>query len=225
METAIEFYEERRTEIEFYYTTLIEIAKPNSPIRTGDNHRFVRILKSNFLLMLYNLVESCVRKGFESIYEAVKDSGEPYAKISVEIGGVWSDYEISKAHNSNANKQTYGQRVREIIGQVISNQPLIITRDALDISGNLDARKIRDLLKNHDIGFSESGRGDKTWIFEVKKKRNALAHGDESFDEAARDLSIADLEKIKCEVLDFIKDVLDGMKNYYDQKLYIRQNQ
>jgi hypothetical protein len=163
--------------------------------------------------MLYNLIESCVRKGFENIYEAVKDSGEPYAKISVELCEIWSDYEISKAHKDTATKQTYGQRVKEIIGQVISNQPIIITRDALDMSGNLDAKKIRELLKEHNIGFSESSKGEKTWIFEVKKKRNALAHGDESFDEAARELTLADLKIIKDEVLIFIEDVLHGINS------------
>ena len=223
METTIAFYEERRLEIEFYYSILDELAKPNSSIKTVDNSRLVRILKSNFLLMLYNLIESCVRKGFESIYAAVKDSGEPYSKISVELRSIWSNYEISKAHKDTATKQTYSQRVKEIIEHVISNQPIIITRDALDISGNLDAKRIRELLKNHKIRFSESMKDDKTWIFEVKKKRNALAHGDESFDEAARELTISDLETVKDEVLIFIKDVLDGMMDYYKQKLYISQ--
>lgn len=223
METAIEFYEERRIEIEFYYSILVELSKPRSSIKTADNRRLERILKSNFLLMLYNLMESCVRKGFESIYEAVKESGEPYSRISVELCGIWSDYEISKAHNDTATKQTYGHRVKEIIGQVISNRPITITREALDLSGNLDARRIRSLLKEHNILFSESGPGDKTWIFEVKKKRNALAHGDESFDEAARELTIIDLKTIKDEVLVFIKDVLGGMKSFHERKLYIRQ--
>jgi hypothetical protein len=222
MDTAIAFYEERKSEIEFYYSVLLEMIKPNSAIQTVDNNRFERILKSNFLLMLYNLIESCVRKGFENIYEAVKNSGEPYVKISEELCEIWSNYEISKAHKDTATKQTYGQRVKEIIEQVISNLPIVITRDALDMSGNLDALRIRRLLDNHKIPFAETNPGDKVWIFVVKKKRNALAHGDETFDDAARDLTVAELGTVKEEVLIFIRDVLASMNTYHENRQYLR---
>ena len=54
----------------------------------------------------------------------------------------------------------------------------------------------------------------------VKRERNSLAHGDVSFSDCARDLTIGDLENIKDEVVLFLTGILDGMKNYYDQKLY-----
>jgi hypothetical protein len=61
MDATVAFYEERKLEIEFCYSILLEIAKPNSAIKTIDNSRFERILKSNFLLMLYNFVSSHAR--------------------------------------------------------------------------------------------------------------------------------------------------------------------
>ncbi|MDR1482192.1 MAG: hypothetical protein LBI74_06155 [Synergistaceae bacterium] len=153
MNRTIELFNERKSEIEFYFSILVEIAAPNSTIKMVDNHRFARILKSNFLLMLYNLIESCIRSGFEDIYSAVKESGNPYPNVAEELRDIWSNYEISKAHKDTANRQTYGKRVKEIIEQVISNNPLVITREALDISGNLDARQIRTLLDVHKITF------------------------------------------------------------------------
>ena len=54
----------------------------------------------------------------------------------------------------------------------------------------------------------------------VKRERNSLAHGDVSFSDCARDLTIGDLEDIKNEVIQFLNDILDGMKDYYEQKLY-----
>jgi hypothetical protein len=221
MNRTCELFKERKSEIEFYYSVLVEIAAPDSTIKTMDNHRFAKILKSNFLLMLYNLIESCVKSGFEDIYSAIKDSGEPYPNVAEELRDIWSNYEISKAHKDTANRQTYGKRVKEIIEQVISNNPLVITRDALDISGNLDARQIRTLLDVHKISFSESVQGDKNNILTVKNKRNALAHGDEAFGEAARELTIDDLVSIKDEVFIFIGDVLHGMTNYYNAKKYL----
>jgi hypothetical protein len=221
MNRTCELFKERKSEIEFYYSVLVEITIPNSAIKTADNHRFAKILKSSFLLMLYNLIESCVKSGFEDIYSAVKDNGEPYVRVTEELRDIWSNYEISKAHKDTANRLTYGKRVKEIIEQVIANNPLVITRDALDMSGNLDARQIRTLLDIHKISFSESGQSDKNNILMVKNKRNALAHGDEAFEEAARELTIEDLESMKDEVFIFISDVLRGMTTYYNAKKYL----
>jgi hypothetical protein len=223
MNGTIELFGERKSEVEFYYSVLVEIVKPDSSIITIDNHRFARILKSNFLLMLYNLIESCIRSGFEDIYSAVKESGKPYAEISEELRDIWSNYEISKAHRDTAKHQTYARRVKEILEQVISENPIVITREALDISGNLDARQIRKLLCTHKISFSESEPKEKNKILMVKTTRNKLAHGDEAFGDAARDLTVEELEDIKDEVFTFLNEVLAGMRTFYDQKAYIRQ--
>ena len=56
----------------------------------------------------------------------------------------------------------------------------------------------------------------------VKSKRNSLAHGDESFSQCARDLTVSDLENIKDTVLLFISEILAGMDLYYDEKQYLR---
>ena len=64
---------------------------------------------------------------------------------------------------------------------------------------------------------------DQLILEKVKKKRNSLAHGDESFSRCARDLTLVDLEEIKDTVLLFISEILTGMDKYYDEKQYLRQ--
>jgi hypothetical protein len=171
--------------------------------------------------MLDNLIESCVRSGFEEIYEAVKSNGISYQQVSDALKDIWSRYEISKADQDNAIARTYAERVKSIINTVLDSTPLIITKDAVDISGNLDARQIRKLLETHDIELVETIPGDKYHILLVKNKRNALAHGEQSFDEAARDSSLGDLKNIKDEVFIFVDDVLKAMQNYYFDKKFI----
>ena len=220
MDRTLTRFEERKAEVEFYFSVLTEILKPDSTVQVVDNHRFGRMLKSNFLLMLYNLIESCIRSGFEEIYEAVESEGIPYKELSDALRDIWSSYEISKAVQETATKRTYSKRVKEIINHVISQTPLVLPKDALDICGNLDAKQIRELLQSHNIIFLDTNAGEKHRILLVKAKRNSLAHGDESFDEAARELTLDDLEAVKDEVLVFINDVLSGMKRYYDQRLF-----
>jgi hypothetical protein len=191
-------------------------------ISTEDNSRFIRILKSNFLLMLYNLIESCVKSGFEEVYEALETENISYVQASYALRDIWSNHEISKANQDTAKDKTYGSRVKAILEQVISNAPLTLSKEVIEkmASGNLDARKIRELLNRHDIVFIETNAGDKDKILTVKTKRNNLSHGDESFDEAARNLSLKDLRDIKTEVLLFIDDAIKGIELYYNNKLY-----
>ena len=93
-----------------------------------------------------------------------------------------------------------------------------MTKDALAISGNLDARKIRRLLDEHAIGVTD--RTDKFHMHFVKRKRNDLAHGIDSFGESARDISVSQLAEIKDEVLTFMSSVIACMKSYYDGREY-----
>ena len=61
-------------EIEFYYSVLVEMDNGNKDIvNTINNPLFFRILKSNFLLMLYNIVEATVNTGMLEIYEKLKN--------------------------------------------------------------------------------------------------------------------------------------------------------
>lgn len=221
MDKTLSLFEERKAEVDFYFTVLIEVLKPDTSIITLDNHRFGRMLKSNFLLMLYNLIESCVKQGFEEIYSAIESRGLPYKQVSETLRDIWSGYEISLAIHDDSTQNTYAQRVKKIIKQVISETPLIIAKGAMNVSGNLDAKQIRNLLKKHQITFVETNAGEKHHILSVKNKRNSLTHGDESFDEAGRDFTTDDLKKFKDEVFIFINDVLNAMKIYYDQQLFM----
>ena len=211
MNRTIELFEERKGEAEFYLSILTELLSSTSTIRTVDNQRFGRILKSNFLLMLYNLIEACIRSGFEEIYDAVKSRGVSYQQVSEALKDIWSSYTISKADQRNSTESTYARKVKSIIRTVLESAPLEIPVDTIGIGGNLDARQIRELLNLHDISFVDTRPGDKFRILLVKTKRNSLAHGEESFDEAARDSSMEDLENIKDEVFIFINDVLLGV--------------
>ena len=229
MNRTIMLFEERKTEIEFYYSILQELDSSNGRISTIDNARFERILKSNFLLMLYNLIEACITTGFIEIYEAIELHGNTYVELIAEFQGIWSDFKVSEPSENTANQGTYKRVVRKILNDVLEKRPLEFetsdqikfTKNILRISGNLDARVIRVLLNNHNITFTDLT--DKPKILIVKQKRNQLAHGEESFGDSARDYTVSDLEGFKDEVLNFIKAVLDTMKEYYDNKRYLSE--
>lgn len=191
----------------------------NSPkINTLDNHRFFKIMKSNFLLMLYNLVEACVVSGMSEIYENLKNDACSYNSVINEIKVIWANYKINEIYGPVTGRSAYENRVQLIINNITNNNPIILIKDALGISGNLDAKKIKLICDKHRIRYSLTHNGSS--LERVKNIRNDLAHGDVSFSDCARDMPINELEEIKDEVLSFLDGILKGMKLYYDGKLY-----
>jgi hypothetical protein len=234
MQTTKALYDNRKDEIEFYFQVLHDVMSHDSSInnreevrqraliQTADNSRFIRMLKSNYLIMLYNLIESCVKSGFEEIYEALTTESISYVQASCALRDIWSNYEISKAERNTANEDTYGNRVKNILDSVISDAPIVLSKKVIEklAGGTLDARSIRELLTKHEITLVETNSGEKHRILTVKNKRNSLAHGEESFGDAARDLTLEDLVNIKNEVLIFIEDAINGMEAYYNNERY-----
>lgn len=218
MQNTYGIFNDRKNEIEFYYSIMVEIDNGSANINTIDNRRFYKIMKSNFLLMLYNLVEACIVSGMMEIYEDLKNNGCSYNQVIREIQDIWSKSKINEIYGPATERTAYENRVRQIIQDITTNTPIVLSKDALGISGNLNARKIKEICDKHKIRYRLQNQGES--LERVKRERNSLAHGDVSFSDCARDLTIGDLEDIKDEVVQFLQDILNGMKDYYDQKLY-----
>ena len=212
-------FEERKREVEFYFSIMYDIENNPENIRTIDNTLFLRILKSNFLLMLYNLVEACFVSGMVEIYDKLKNSNSCYTDLIYEIRSIWSNFEIGKVYSNSAARSSYENRVKEMIEHVIDRKPIILNREAMGINGNLDARAIKRICDQHRIRYVAEDKDGCLRL--VKEKRNSLAHGDESFGDSARDMTLADLEHIKDEVINFIKSILDGMNEYFENQSFL----
>ena len=218
MQNTLSIFSDRNEAIELYFSVMVDINNGKSNINTADNTRFYKILKSNFLLMLYNLVEACVVNGMMEIYESLRNDGCSYNQVIQEIQEIWLKNKINEIYGPATIQIAYENRVQQIIQDITINSPIILSKNALGISGNLNAKKIKDVCDKHRIRYHLKTRGESLEL--VKRERNNLAHGDVSFSDCARELTISDLENIKNEVILFLKDILDGMKNYYEQKSY-----
>ena len=103
MITTHEVFNDRKNEIEFYYSIMIDMDdETKHTLNTIDNQRFFRIMKSNFLLMLYNLVEATFTTGMLEIYDQLKRENCSYEAVIDEIRNIWRDYKI-KAQIASAS--------------------------------------------------------------------------------------------------------------------------
>ena len=56
------------------------------------------------------------------------------------------------------------------------------------------------------------------------EKRNDLAHGNKSFADVGRDVTMGDILKIKEEVVEYLRQILTNIKNYLENKEYLHSD-
>ncbi len=226
MQTTINTFDDRVSEISLYYVGLKELYDSKSQNNSGQgyyNDDFLKILKSNALIMIYNLVESTIMGGIIEIYDALQQHGISYNQVRQEIQDIWFSFKFNQVYDKSAHYNSYREKAVEIINSILSGDTLVLDRKATNISGNLDAQKIRQVCNEHGISYQTDPacRGGVV-LTDVKNKRNDLAHGTLSFVECGRDYSFDDLDKTKTETILFLRGILDGMKDYYDHQLYLQ---
>jgi len=190
MEYTKALFNERVSEIEIYYDELIKLEHE-------DRNDVLAISKSTFIIMLYNLIEACIREGFKEIYDKIHDDVPTHENLNAPLVEKW----IGKVIKDNKNNpEAY---LKKLLLQLIILPPKEITigkvRGLQSISsGNLDKKVINELMLEHGISTSRSSRlrvGESTVT--VRRFRNDLSHGNISFINAmngysvqARDMSI-----------------------------------
>lgn len=223
MINTVEVFDDRKAEIEFYFSVIVDFDNKGSwVINTIDNTKFFRIMKSNFILMLYNFVESTISNGLEEIYENLKNDGCKYNDVIDEIQIIWRNYKVREIYKPESLLKTYTKRVKEIVDDITNEVPIILNKNMSGINGNLNAKIIKDICNKHHIRYCVDD--DNQVLDNVRRKRNALAHGDDSFSKCARDLTVDDLEKIKDTITNFLTGIVNGMQTYCDEKKYMKQN-
>lgn len=221
MRETIELYDSRKAEVIFYYQVLAKFDLNIPPNLTTDNARLFKIMKSNFLLMLYNLIEACIVSGMMEIYASIAAETCHYQTIIGEIKKIWINQEISKVYSSSTGRNAYIRSVTDMITWVIDERPIVLTKEYIGSNwgGNLDAKKITELCDKHRIRYVAKDKDGS--LLKIRHKRNALSHGDVSFSECARDITVTDLYEIMNGTFCFLYGILTGMKTYYDGKEYL----
>lgn len=216
-------FDQRVKEIELYFVALKALDEKSlqSSNKPYFNSEFLKILKANTLIMIYNLVESTVIGGIVEIYDKIKEDKLAYSDLNTKIQKIWFSFKFRQVYDPLSHFISYQEQASKIIDSILNKKIIELDRKATSISGNLDAQKIRNICAEHGISLvaSPESRGG-IQLEMVKDRRNQLAHGSLSFAECGRDLTYKDLLQIKEETVCFLKDFLDGVQSYYDDEKY-----
>lgn len=168
--------------------------------------------KAEFLILLYNIVESTVCDCLNSIYDAIIDEDLEYKDVTAEMQHLWRSH-LKKANHPDAEKDD----------AILANMKIRFEELAISISGSLDFRKIVDVFKKHGCQLDVSKRDKLGGSFlVVKTKRNHLAHGNVSFSECGSGYILSDLLKYKDDILEYLEVVVSSSKDFVTNRNYAR---
>jgi hypothetical protein len=180
-----------------------------------------RMLKGAAYLVLYNLVEAFVRRGFQTVFDVIRCENVCGTDLTENFRRQWMSQRYRRIQVIDGSPKQYMDIADEIIQHILEQKTASMGHRSLPLSGNIDADAIREVFDLHGVDSTtppETRGGDSLKI--VKTKRNALAHGDESFAECGRQLTAEDLVTAKDEVVMYMRSILDNLQSFTESKGY-----
>ncbi|MBW4513202.1 MAG: hypothetical protein KME64_42995 [Scytonematopsis contorta HA4267-MV1] len=182
-----------------------------------------KILKSHCYLLLYNLVESSTRNGITAIHDAISIEKLSYKDLSPNIQRLWVLNDLSKSfRDSYVKKETVADNLQDALRLILDNDVVILEPTNIPISGNLDAKTIKELIDMYGF-YGKLGVPEKeinNILDSVVKIRCDLAHGNVSFCDASNKISWSDLIDQKEKIVTYLTHLLQNIENYIDNKKY-----
>lgn len=226
-------FQEHKEEIDLFFCFLEEVINHDARLLIDPPTYTVRtikvdttaIIKSSFFLMLYNCVESTVTNCLNTIINTIEAEGCRYPSLQDELQVATLaayDYQLRECESKDKRNEILKRQTDFVTGLStihIDIKSLVGSSSQGSFSGSLDAREIRKLFDRVGIDLSDLQCDE---MKTIKECRNKLAHGEYSFQEYGRNLSIQYLQISKDNTLTFLEELINKVDNYLNAKLYKR---
>lgn len=228
-------FEERRSDIAKYFEFVRFIIddKPefvfnnkesgkseNKKIDIGMTH----ILKANMFILLYNLIEATIANAIEDIHTQLNN--QPNLCVD-KLCETITKMALKRINNNIVGNMNFtnGEVAKIVLKAWLAEHKKLVDENKNPLfSGNVDAQVIREVAL--DYGFSSATDKTKTRnggnLVKIKKARNSLAHGSESFLNKGQETSIDSLKELKDEVFFYLEEILENIQQYLDGQSYLR---
>lgn len=218
------FFVDKKRECETYLAFLGDAEKTSSALTFSKGRRSIpkeldddtrKILKASFFVLYYSFVESVVKHCVKYIAYSVKLDDLVYQRSSDSIQRVWIETNFFKILEPPINSSRVLDRICANTSNVANEQVLNINADTGFSYRKLDAENIRRLSHKFGVSFSPppSCRGGLD-LETIVSRRNALAHGDETYLDVGQDYTVRDLRALrrKCDL--FLRSFARGSEKF-----------
>jgi len=203
-------FDERAHEIEKYYAFV------HNYLLSSQDIELNKILKSNMILMLYNIVESTVSNAIEEIHTDIHRKNVSFNDLKVELKK--SLIKFMKSPKS----QSPHEFVLDVNDLAIDIVRKCFNKEKIS-NGNVDNKEIAILSRTY--GFSHATTYQLTknggCLSDIRGKRNDLAHGTFSFTEIGEKYAIEDLQNMKNETINYLAEIITNIETYLLNQEYL----
>lgn len=240
-----------RTEVTHYFNftkfTENTLNSSNSNLFNSNQERFdidnmlINTMKSTLFLLLYNSVESVVNSILSSLSTLVitESKNRTINHFNICLKKLWCSKTLRLKDSLNSDKQlAEAIRILEYFEKPTELDDFISNTQA----GNLDDVTINELLKKIGIILSIPHKLKKTLkcleysnnrqvydkddscLREVRRKRNALAHGDMTFSDIGKDITIEKIDALINFIFGYLEAVIDSCIDHIENQKYLAES-
>ncbi|HHU16954.1 MAG TPA: hypothetical protein GXZ70_01835, partial [Clostridiales bacterium] len=133
MQATFDVYYDRIHETELYYKAIQQLYDTQNKLDEKyefHSDDFLKMLKSNALLMIYNLVESSIMGGILEIYDELRSNGYAYKDVRKEIQDIWVSFKFNQVYDKSAHYNSYRDKAIEIINSILNGEVIELDRKA-----------------------------------------------------------------------------------------------
>ena len=138
-------FDDRVREVDLYFQVLSALDNDEIAVKRGIGPQQVpvgpppgewgRMLKNASYLILYNLVEAFIRRGFQEIFEEIAIDALCGADLTELLRAQWIMQKNKKVSAFDGSPKVYMQIANEIVAEIASNQTATLHRDHLPLFG------------------------------------------------------------------------------------------
>lgn len=181
-----------------------------------------KTLRASTYLLMYNLLESTMSEAINSVHETIKEEALDILDLSIEIHKI-----ILTSFQKGLTEAKIGEYARQ--NKDIRDNLLDLGYDKKRLfSGNIDYEVIDKYCNRY--GFkphvyhqnNEPLKWDKSILEGIRKKRNSLAHGAESFAHCGQNMVVDTIDDNLKNVYAVLMGVFNGLNHFLDHKKYLR---
>jgi len=181
------------------------------------------VQKSSCILMLYNFIESLTTILIAKIHNEIIDKNIIFFKLNYDIRNTIIMYYSNVVEKNNVKNSA--PHIQDVFLLLSNNKKMKITYEDLSkfyslYSGNLDAREIKKVFEHYGIKILTAEPGLKT----IREGRNKLAHGEHTFEEYGRTLTIQQLIALKTSVFEYFDNLILKVKQFIEDQQYLEAN-
>lgn len=198
---AEELFQQRSNEINKFINQC-KLIQDQQFMTPNEKREFTRVVKSNVVLMQYNLIESVFLELFVEFYQILKNSNLGIDDLSSRffynlllLIRRMPDKNLKIIQDSIDNSSSSDIRLSNLI--LKAGFELTEEEKKFLVNGNLDGRKVKEFLQDWGFDIHAIDSLDVSCLRTLKDQRQLLAHGGNSFSDQGRSITWENIDSYK----------------------------